>query len=149
MLDVYATEIALLLTDQRYPQAERQALAIPHIAIALSDAALQSSCSAYQAWCSRWVQPDFGTATYKEWCIRTGECTGDRPDVPFSGLRALRLRRRARELISPTISSEAFDSTTVHSVARALLGAQFRWFQHEGRYREVVQKNLARLGVLR
>jgi hypothetical protein len=149
MLDVYATEIALLLSERRHQLAESQALAIPHIAVALSNAALQSSCAAYEAWCSQWVQPDFGPDRYKEWCVRAGECLrGD--DVPFSALRALRLRRGARDVASPSAWSDSLsDLNSMQAVAYSLIGAQFRWYEREGRHVPLVQTNLARLGVLR
>lgn len=150
MLDVYATDIALLLADGHFETAERHALAIPHIAIALSDAGLQSSRVGYLEWCTRWVQPDFGIAAYEEWCRRSGECDQNESGVPFFGLRALRLRRRAREVHTRfTVAEECADVTVGPSLTRALLGAEFRWYEQEGRYQSTVQTNLARLGVLR
>jgi len=150
MLDVYASDIALLLADGHIESAERHALAIPHIAVALSDAGLQSSRVSYVEWCARWVQPDFGGTVYEEWCRRSGECDQPESGVPFLSLRALRLRRRTREVhtrfAAPESSSEAAHAS---ALTRALLGAQFRWYEQEGRYEPIVQTNLARLGVLR
>lgn len=93
MLDVYASDIALLLTERQVEIAERQALSIPHIAVALGDAALLSSRVAYRDWCVQWVQPDFGVQSYEEWCVRSRECGRDEIGVPFTALRALRLGR--------------------------------------------------------
>jgi hypothetical protein len=151
MLDVYASDIALLLADGDVESAERQALAIPHIAIALSDAGLQSSRASYVAWCTRWVQPDFGGSAYEVWCRRSGECDGNESGVPFFGLRALRLRRRTREVHARFTAAESSAGVPCDGSAltRALLGAEFRWYEQEGRYQSVVQTNLARLGVLR
>jgi hypothetical protein len=150
MLDVYASDIALLLADGHIESAERHALAIPHIAIALSDAGLQSSRASYVAWCARWVQPDFGGAVYEEWCQRSGECDQDESGVPFSGLRALRLRRRTREVHTRFAAPEtSADIAHASALTRGLLGAEFRWYEQEGRYEPIVQTNLARLGVLR
>ena len=150
MLDVYASDIALLLADGHIESAERHALAIPHIAIALSDAGLQSSRASYAAWCVRWVQPDFGAAVYEEWCRRSGECDQGESGVPFSGLRALRLRRRTREVNTRFAAAEtSADTAQSSALTRALLGAEFRWYEQEGRYEPIVQTNLARLGVLR
>jgi hypothetical protein len=150
MLDVYASDIALLLADGHIESAERHALAIPHIAIALSDAGLQSSRASYVAWCARWVQPDFGADVYEEWCRRSGECDQNDSGVPFSGLRALRLRRRTREVHPGFTAAESSAGLAVSSaLTRALLGAEFRWYEQEGRYQSIVQTNLGRLGVLR
>ena len=148
MLDVYATDIALLLTEHRVENAERHALSIPHIAIALCDAGLQSSREAYRDWCVRWVQPDFGAAIYDEWCIRSGEFDRSEDGVPFAALRALRLSRRARE-VRAVPSLELVAENKARGLVCALLGAQFRWYEQEGRYQQTVQTNLARLGVLR
>lgn len=150
MLDVYASDIALLLADGHIESAERHALAIPHIAIALSDAGLQSSRASYIAWCTRWVQPNFGGGIYEEWCRRSGECGEDESGVPFFGLRALRLRRRTREVHTRfTAPENSGDVAQGSALTRGLLGAEFRWYEQEGRYQSVVQTNLARLGVLR
>ena len=65
MLDMYAREIARLLAEGHDERAELTALAIPHIAMALANADLQSSRVAYAEWCSRWVKPDFGVAVYQ------------------------------------------------------------------------------------
>jgi hypothetical protein len=148
MLDVYATDIAMLLTDGRYDAAERSAIAIPHIAVSLQDAGLQSSLVAYQNWCATWVQPDFGAAVYQDWCVRSGECSTEGAGLPFAALRALRLSRRAREVHSVSTLSPA-DLNNAEAHAHALLGAVSRWYEQEGRYDPVVQTNLARLGVLR
>lgn len=149
MLDVYASDIALLLADGHFETAERNALAIPHIALALSDAGLQSSRTGYTEWCKRWVQPDFGVLAYEDWCRRSSEADQSESGVPFSALRALRLRRRTREVHVRFSDVEDSASTERRAVTRALLGAEFRWYEQEGRYQPVVQTNLARLGVLR
>ncbi len=150
MLDVYAIDIALLLRERRVEDAERHALSIPHIANALADAGLQSSREAYRDWCIRWVQPDFGTAVYDEWCTRSGECDGGESELPFAALRALRLSRRAREVHAPITSPGLVPETNeAHTLVYALLGAHSRWYEQQGRYLPAVQTNLARLGVLR
>jgi hypothetical protein len=150
MLDMYTVDISRMLTEGRENSAEEAALAIPHVAIALADAALQSSRALYQQWCERWVQPDFGAATYGDWCLRNKECANG-ADVPFSALRALRLQRRARELPAPDLNIDEAQVTirASQAITLALLGAVCRWYEQEGRYNAVVQTNLARLGVLR
>lgn len=150
MLDMYAGDIAGMLAEGHIESAERQALTLPHIAVALADAALHSSCAGYEDWCLRWVQPDFGSAAYAEWCTRSNQCEGAGSGVPFAALRALRLRRRARE-VRPTFARSVLDAQPgkAQVVTCALLGAAFRWYEHEGRHHATVQTNLARLGVLR
>jgi hypothetical protein len=149
MLDMYTGDIARMLAEGRHDIAEQTALAIPHIAVALADASLQSSGSLYQNWCERWVQPDFGASAYREWSVRSRECeSGD--GVPFAALRSLRLQRRARELPTPILGRETpVESRAPQAITLALLGAVCRWFEQEGRYDPLVQTNLARLGVLR
>ncbi len=147
MLDMYAADIACMLADKQYDNAERHALAIPHMAVALGDASLQSSCASYQDWCVRWVRPSFEAAVYESWFARSGECEHG---VPFVALRALRLQRRARETLTRSTQSEAtLGSGNSQTITRALLGAVCRWYEQEGRYQQSVQTNLARLGVLR
>lgn len=151
MIDMYAGEIAGLLAEGRLEDAERAALDIPHIAIALAEADLHSSADAYRDWCVRWVQPDFGADTYSQWYARSDEGSrAEGPGIPFGALRALRLRRRAREVPMPVLRTEQPLSTGApQAVTCALLGAVFRWYEQEGRYQQLVQTNLARLGVLR
>jgi hypothetical protein len=152
MLDVYAGDIAGMLVEGRQESAERAALAIPHIAVALGDSSLHSSRSAYLEWCRRWVQPDLDTAIYQDWCNRSSESEHGGDGVPFAALRSLRLRRWAREVPTPSVGSEPEATPkpgTPRAVTCALLGAAFRWYEQEGRYQPVVQTNLARLGVLR
>jgi hypothetical protein len=152
MLDVYAGDIAGMLVEGRQENAERAAIAIPHIAVALADSSLHSSCSAYLDWCRKWVQPDFDVTVYQEWFARSSEAEHGGNGVPFGALRSLRLRRWAREVPTLSVGSEAEPApkpSTPRGVTCALLGAAFRWYEQEGRYQTVVQTNLARLGVLR
>jgi hypothetical protein len=149
MLDMYAGDIAGMLAEGHPLIAEHAALAIPHIAVALADSALQSSGNAYRDWCCRWVQPEFAPAVYDGWCSRSNECEQG-SGVPFAALRTLRLQRRARELPARTVRQDSPSKPDAsQAVTCALLGAAFRWYEQEGRYQRVVQTNLARLGVLR
>jgi hypothetical protein len=150
MLDMYAAHIAGLLAEGRHESAEREAMTIPHIAVALADAGLQSSSAGYREWCSKWLQPDFGSEIYDEWFARSSEHERSGSGVPFAALRALRLGRRARE--TPTLYTRLdakLDAGKAQSITCALLGAGSRWYEQEGRYQKIVQTNLARLGVLR
>jgi hypothetical protein len=149
MLDMYTGDIARMLAEGQHDRAERAALSIPHIAVALTDAGLQSSCLMYQDWCARWVQPDFGMQAYSEWCFRNNECDGG-TGVPFAALRTLRLQRRARELPTPSLEQAApIETRAAQAITCALLGAACRWYEQDARYHPLVQTNLARLGVLR
>jgi hypothetical protein len=149
MLDMYTGDIARMLAEGQHDKAEQAALSIPHIAVALSDAGLQSSCSLYQDWCTRWVQPDFGAQAYGEWSLRNTEC-GNGAGVPFAALRTLRLQRRARELPTPSLDQMApIETRAAQAITCALLGAVCRWYEQDARYDSLVQTNLARLGVLR
>jgi hypothetical protein len=149
MVDMYAGDIAALLADGNHESAERAALAIPHIAVALTDAGLESSNAAYQDWCRKWVQPEFNAAAYEQWCLRSGGCEHGDSGVPFAALRALRLRRRAREVPMPFVRTDSSAGRdTPQAITCALLGAAFRWYEQEGRHHRVVQTNLGRLGVL-
>jgi hypothetical protein len=150
MLDVYATDIVLLLAERHVDSAERHALWIPHIAIALADAGLHSSRTGYREWCTRWVKPDLGMDVYDEWYGRSSE--RDRGDigVPFAALRALRLTRRAREVTAPVAPTEAgAENSKARGLIYALIDAECRWYEQQGRHEATVQTNLARLGVLR
>jgi hypothetical protein len=150
MLDVYASDVGRMLADGNYANAELAALAIPHIAVALADAGLQSSCAAYQDWCSKWIQPDFGASAYADWSARSRGPDALARGVPFEALRALRLRRGTRELSAPFLDAESESGLQKpHPVTSALLRGAFRWYEQEGRYHPTVQTNVARLGVLR
>jgi hypothetical protein len=149
MLDMYTGDIARMLAEGQLESAERAALAIPHIAVALTDAGLQSSSLLYQDWCVRWVQPDFGLVAYSEWCSRNNGCEGS-SGLPFAALRALRLQRRARELHTPSLRPAApGEARAGQAVTCALLEAVSRWYEQDARNHPLVQTNLARLGVLR
>jgi hypothetical protein len=150
MLDMYAGDIARMLSEGQAERAEQAALAIPHIAVALADAELQSSCAAYEDWCTHWVQPQFDPLVYREWAARSGECELGGPGVPFAALRTLRLQRRAREVPPPFLDPETeYAANASQAATGALLRAALRWYEQEGRYQPLVQTNLARLGVLR
>ena len=82
MLDMYAADIAGMFAERHYDEAERHALAIPHIAVALTDAGLQSSRASYADWCAKWVHPRFEPAAYedgaREVASRNRECRSSR-----------------------------------------------------------------------
>ena len=56
MLASYLSDVELLLEDQRWEQALREAFDLPQIAAALSDPRMQISVERVQAWCEQWVE---------------------------------------------------------------------------------------------
>src|SRR6202140_3496290 len=81
MFDTYLTDIEQLLHHQIWSAALTDALALPHIAVALSDARRRSSDERYKAWCATWIRPDVqasgdavadGARLFRMWCERAG-----------------------------------------------------------------------------
>src|ERR1700722_9937012 len=79
MFDTYLTDIEQLLHHQIWNAALTDALALPHIAVALSDARRRSSAERYQAWCATWIRADAasdgdaaadGVRLFRMWCER-------------------------------------------------------------------------------
>src|ERR1700733_13112047 len=58
MFDTYLTDIEQLLHHQVWTTALTDALALPHIAVALSDTRRRSSGERYQGWCTTWISAD-------------------------------------------------------------------------------------------
>src|SRR6202166_125704 len=58
MFDTYLTDIEQLLHHQIWSAALTDALALPHIAVALGAARRRSSDERYKAWCATWIRPD-------------------------------------------------------------------------------------------
>ena len=57
MLASYMTDIEQLLDEQHWEAALREALDLPHIAVALSDPQLSFTAERVKAWCDEWVRP--------------------------------------------------------------------------------------------
>lgn len=153
MLDTYLSDVGRRLAAEQVTQAKELAVNLPHIAVALSDANLQSSCEAYREWCARWVTPARKTSEYDDWCTEASPTAADFVQgVPFKAIQALRLRRGVREVTSPPVpplsqlNPEEFPQA---EVCDALLHATRTWYAKQGRHDPTVQQNLARLGVLR
>src|SRR6202167_3124975 len=81
MFDTYLTDIEQLLHHQIWSAALTDALALPHIAVALSDARRRSSAERYKSWCATWIRPDTTTGRdaaadaarlFGMWCERVG-----------------------------------------------------------------------------
>jgi hypothetical protein len=161
MLASYLADIELLLEEQRWEQALREAFDLPQIAAALSDARMQVSVERVQAWCEQWVQhgedalaadPELGRITQLV-CERAERASLADESVPALALRRLRLHRLQRtrhrgfkagplELLGPEASDAAQICTTLVHAAR-------RWYAQSACHDAVVQANLARLAVLR
>ena len=153
MLDTYLSDVGRKLAADQVEAAKELAVNLPHIAIALADTNLQSSCEAYRAWCTRWVTPPRGVSEYDSWCNDASPAASDFVQgVPFKAMQALRLRRGMRETPSPQIpplSQVSASQLPQAEVCDLLLHAARDWYATHGRYDSIVQQNLARLGVLR
>ena len=163
MFDTYLTDIEQLLHHQIWNAALTDALALPHIAVALSDARRRSSAERYQAWCATWIRPDAatdcdstadGARLFGMWCERAGG--GEKQGalaVPVRALRQLRLRRLARPMTpgchpSQPVTCDA-DAAQAVEVCTLLADAANRWYSRRAARDDIVQANLARLAVMR
>jgi hypothetical protein len=153
MLDTYLSDVGSRLASEQVARAKELAVNLPHIAVALSDANLQSSCESYRAWCERWVSPARNTGEYDDWCTEASPTAADFVQgVPFKAIQALRLRRGVREVTSPPVpplSQMKPEELPLAEICDALLHATRAWYATQGRHDPIVQQNLARLGVLR
>ena len=163
MFDTYLTDIEQLLHHQIWNAALTDALALPHIAVALSDTRRRSSAERYQAWCATWIRPDAATGTdpaaegarfFRMWCERSGgiEQQGALL-VPVRALRQLRLRRLARPMSPGCHPSQPktcdADAVQAVEVCALLADAANRWYTRRAARDDIVQANLARLAVMR
>ena len=153
MLDAYLSDVGRKLAAGQVEQAKEIAVALPHIAVALSDADFQSSGESYRAWCTRWVTPAHAESEYESWCAQASPAASDFVQgVPFKAIQALRLRRAMREVSSvpvPPLSQMNADELPQAEICDVLLHATRAWYATLGRHDSIVQQNLARLGVLR
>jgi hypothetical protein len=163
MFDTYLTDIEQLLHHQIWPTALTDALALPHIAVALSDARRRSSGERYKAWCAAWIrtdaQPNTDTVTrgarlFRMWCERAGKLEQESAlAVPVRALRQLRLRRLARPMspgchpLQPKTTDA--DAAQAVEVCTLLSDAANRWYTRHAARDDIVQANLARLAVIR
>jgi hypothetical protein len=164
MFDTYLTDIEQLLHHQIWSAALTDALALPHIAVALSDARRRSSDERYKAWCATWIHPDAqtsgdaaadGARLFRMWCERAGRVEQEGAlVVPVRALRQLRLRRLARPMSpgchpsQPKTTCDA-DATQAIAVCSLLVDAANRWYTRRAARDDIVQANLARLAVMR
>lgn len=161
MLASYLSDIELLLEEQRWEQALREAFDLPQIAAALSDARMQISVERVHAWCEEWVKhsddaqaadPDV-TRIIQLVCERADRASIANESIPALALRRLRLHRLQRTrhrgfkagplaLLGPEAADTAQICTTLVHAAR-------RWYAQSACHDAIVQANLARLAVLR
>ncbi len=162
MLASYLSDIELLLEEQRWEPALREAFDLPQIAAALSDPRKQVTGDRVQAWCEQWLKhdgeapaaadPEVGRIIQLV-CERAERASLANESVPALALRRLRLHRLQRtrhrgfksgplELLNPEAADSARICTTLVHAAR-------RWYAQSACHDAVVQANLARLAVLR
>jgi hypothetical protein len=162
MLASSLSDIELLLEEQRWEQALRDAFDLPQIATALSDPRMQVTVERVQAWCEQWVKhgAEAPAAADSELgriiqlvCERADRESLANESVPALALRRLRLHRLQRtrhrgfkagplRLLDPEAADSAQICTTLVHAAR-------RWYAQSACHDAVVQGNLARLAVLR
>jgi hypothetical protein len=163
MFDTYLTDIEQLLHHQIWNTALTDALALPHIGAALSDAQQRSSGERFKAWCATWIRPEPGANAqslvdgerlFLMWCERAGCLEKETVlAVPVRALRQLRLRRLARPMSPGCHPSQpkTSDADALHAVQMCtlLIDAARRWYTRRAARDDIVQANLARLAVMR
>ena len=161
MFASYLTDIEQLLDRHRWEAALREALDLPRLAVALSDARLRSSTEQPKTWCQEWIRPpgaerdaqglDYERLT-RSLTERLAQLAGAEA-VPMRALRRLQLRRHVRMPPRGFFPGRAAnlpsrEAETVE-MCRALLEAARRWYARSACHDPTVQRNLARLAVLR
>jgi hypothetical protein len=162
MLASYLSDVELLLEEQRWEQALREAFDLPQIATALSDPLMQVSVERVQAWCEEWVKhgeeaPPAGDADVNRIvqlvCERADRASLANESVPALALRRLRLHRlqrtRHRGFKSGPLALLGPEAADTLQICTALVQAARRWYAQSACHDAVVQMNLARLAVLR
>jgi hypothetical protein len=161
MFASYLTDIEQLLDSHRFETALREALDLPRIAIALSDARLRCSSELVKTWCQEWIRPPGAERDAQGLdADRLARSLTERiaqpaaaEAVPMRALRRLQLRRHLRVPPRGFFSRRAAnlpprEAETVE-ICTALLEAARRWYARNACHEPTVQGNLARLAVLR
>ena len=162
MLASYLSDVELLLDEQRWEQALREAFDLPQIAAALSDPRMQISAERVRAWCEQWVKhgddipvetdADVGRVVQLI-CERADRASFPNESVPTLALRRLRLHRlqrtRHRGFKASPIAQLAPEAADTALICTTLVQAARRWYAQSAVHDAVVQANLARLAVLR
>jgi hypothetical protein len=152
MLDTYLRRIAQLLDAERWDEAERHATGLPHIAVALSNENLNSSCEAYRAWCRAWIRSPQSDALYDGWCrLSTPDPSQFIDGKPSAVLQTLSLARSLRTSVAypPKRRTAEPRGIAVDATCQQLIAAFGAWRAGAGHADPVVALNLAKLGVLR
>ena len=152
MLDAYLGEISLRLDEASWSDAQRLALGLPHIAVALSSETLTTSAEQYCTWCASWIAPDQGNERYSSWAALAGENAGDFVDgQPVRLLKTLGLKRRLRASPPYPPRRDALDDQSKALVydCQLLTSAFEAWRNKAADSDRTVLMNLAKVGVLR
>lgn len=161
MLASYLSDIELLLEEQRFDQALREAFDLPQIAAALSDPRMEVSVDRVQSWCEQWVRHDEAQATddadidriVQLICERAERASHSNESVPALALRRLRLHRlqrtRHRGFKAGPLTLLGPEAADTAQICTSLVRAARRWYAQSACHDAVVQANLARLAVLR
>jgi hypothetical protein len=162
MLASYLSDIELLLEEQRWESALREAFDLPRIAAALSDPRMQISVESVQTWCEHWVVNSDDEAAAADAdvrriaqlvCERTDRASLANQSVPALALRRLRLHRlqrtRYRGFKSGPLALLAPEAADTVQICTTLVQAARRWYAQCAVHDAIVQANLARLAVLR
>lgn len=161
MLASYLSDIELLLEEQRWEQALREAFDLPQIAAALSDPRMHVTVDRVHAWCEQWVKPgeedqtvdpDIGRIIQLV-CERAERASIANESVPALALRRLRLHRlqrtRHRGFKPGPLALLGPEAADTAQICTSLVNAARRWYAQSACHDAVVQTNLARLAVLR
>jgi hypothetical protein len=165
MFDAYLDDIEYLMRERLWAEAVPLALALPHICVAMGDAAMCSSPEGFLDWCRHWVRPSrtdtiaavpTADALFRLAQSRSGVSDDESGTlVPAAALRRLRLRRltratpnRRKQALSDLVRMEAAQEPE-REAAIALIDAVRCWYADRGATDATVQSNLARLAVLR
>ena len=162
MLTSYLSDIELLLEEQRWEPALREAFDLPQIAAALGDPRMQISAGSVQAWCEQWVARGGGDAMEADAdveriaqlvCERAERASLANESVPALALRRLRLHRlqrtRHRGFKPGPLALLAPEAADTVQICTTLVQAARSWYAQSACHDAVVQANLARLAVLR
>ena len=162
MVASYLADIEMLLEEQRWEQALREAFDLPQIAVALSDPRLQVSVDRVQAWCDEWLRhsecmtasPDSDASRIAQLvCERADRASLANESVPALALRRLRLHRlqrtRYRGFTAGPLKLLYPEAADAAQICTTLVHAGRRWYAQSACHDAIVQANLARLAVLR
>ena len=150
---VHLLDIEILIDRGRVGEALRVAAQLPHLCAALADSALHSSFEQYQAWCEQWFAG--GVTCYELLTLieRNGISIGLPADgTPKQALKELQRKRLVRDpgvRAAPAFQLEDLTDSRASEVALFVRDAAWRWYTESGAFDPLVQRNLARLAIMR